>query len=233
VNLKGFRYIARGIKYKFLSAGYSESGEDLIASYLLGNIVGSYVDVGAGHPVVGSNTYKLYRKGWSGIAVDGNKKLETSWKVLRPRDKFMPILVGPIKDFVDFYQYENELRSTANVNVKNLYTNENRKHVSKKVTQETLNTLFEENVLTNKPVFLSLDIEGSEYQALSTFNFDRFAPKLIAIESWNLPWVIKSRSHELIQSNGYRLTAYSGLTAFYMSESDLNEIIDSRPQFSE
>ena len=103
----------------------------------------------------------------------------------------------------------------------------------KKVTQETLNTWFEQNVVTNKLVFLSLDIEGSEYQALSTFNFDRFAPKLIAIESWNVPWAIKSRSQELIQSNGYRLTAYSGLTSFYMSESDLNEIIDSRPQFSE
>jgi hypothetical protein len=231
MNLKGFRYIARGIKYKYLSAGYSESGEDLIASYLLGNIVGSYVDVGAGHPVVGSNTYRLYRKGWSGIAVDGNKKLETSWKVLRPRDRFMPILIGPIKDFVDFYQYENELRSTANVNVKKLYTNENRKYVAKLVIQETLNALFEQDVLTNEPIFLSLDIEGSEYQALSTFNFGRFAPKLIAIESWNLPWASKNRSHELLQSNGYRLAAYSGLTAFYMPESDLDKLIESRPKF--
>ena len=93
--------------------------------------------------------------------------------------------------------------------------------------------MFEEDVLTNKPVFLSLDIEGSEYQALSTFNFGRFAPKLIAIESWNLPWASKNRSHELLQSNRYRLAAYSGLTAFYMPESDLNEIIESRPQFSE
>ena len=46
---------------------YSDFKEDLILEGIFGSLTGSYVDVGAGHPVIGSNSYLFYKKGWSGI----------------------------------------------------------------------------------------------------------------------------------------------------------------------
>jgi len=41
---------------------------------------GFYVDVGAYQPQSGSNTYKLYLKGWSGITIEPNPDVESSLK---------------------------------------------------------------------------------------------------------------------------------------------------------
>lgn len=59
---------------------YSETGEDAVISKWLGNCTGEYADVGAGHPIFGNNTFSLYRKGWKGIAVDGNEIYEPLWR---------------------------------------------------------------------------------------------------------------------------------------------------------
>ncbi len=59
------RLLKRGIGSQF--------GEDA----LLGKILpahGFYVDVGVYHPHLYSNTYALYKKGWSGIAIEGEER---------------------------------------------------------------------------------------------------------------------------------------------------------------
>jgi FkbM family methyltransferase len=50
---------------------------------------GFYVDVGANHPKFGSNTYRLYRQGWSGLAIEPNLRFAEAFRLLRPRDKFV------------------------------------------------------------------------------------------------------------------------------------------------
>ena len=49
---------------------FSQCAEDMIARSLIDTSAGRYVDIGSGHPVRGSNTYSLYRQGWSGLLVD-------------------------------------------------------------------------------------------------------------------------------------------------------------------
>ena len=52
-------------------------GSDLIAASLLRNVTGgTYIDVGANHPVSQSNTRHFYDKGWRGLAIDGNGEFE-------------------------------------------------------------------------------------------------------------------------------------------------------------
>ena len=54
---------------------YSVSGEDLIILPFLPAKGGFYVDVGCYHPILYSNTYRLYRNGWKGIVIDPNRRL--------------------------------------------------------------------------------------------------------------------------------------------------------------
>ncbi len=56
---------------------------------LLGTVTAEraiYLDVGANQPTRLSNTYWLYRRGFSGIAVEPDPSLANLWRAIRPRD---------------------------------------------------------------------------------------------------------------------------------------------------
>ena len=48
--------------------------------------VGSYVDVGCFHPTRSNNTFKLYKKGWSGLNIDLNPLTIELFDFARPTD---------------------------------------------------------------------------------------------------------------------------------------------------
>ena len=49
---------------------YSQHGGDILLFDLFSGMTGMYVDIGAGEPAKGSNTYSFYRSGWRGVCVD-------------------------------------------------------------------------------------------------------------------------------------------------------------------
>ena len=68
-----------------ISYGYNR--EDLVLEgYFADSKEGIYVDIGAGHPVKGSATKRLYQRGWHGINVESSKKLLPLLAFDRPRD---------------------------------------------------------------------------------------------------------------------------------------------------
>lgn len=49
---------------------FSQYGEDLFVSEYFGGRKGAYIEIGENHPFRLSNTYFLYRMGWSGRRAD-------------------------------------------------------------------------------------------------------------------------------------------------------------------
>ena len=59
---------------------YSQSGQDQFA-YNISGINGIYLEIGAHHPIVNSNTYKLEVEcGWKGLSVEFDKSFQKSWE---------------------------------------------------------------------------------------------------------------------------------------------------------
>jgi FkbM family methyltransferase len=54
-----------------------------------------YLDIGAFHPVSGSNTLKLYQLGWRGIVVEPNPSKTAEWSKFRPNDVVISKAVVP------------------------------------------------------------------------------------------------------------------------------------------
>lgn len=74
----------------FGKRSYSQSGEDVVVDAILNRKKsGYYIDIGAYHPKVFSNTYMFYKRGWRGICVDANPTLGWMYKLVRPRDVFV------------------------------------------------------------------------------------------------------------------------------------------------
>ncbi len=78
------------VRYLFLRNGrfyFSQGGEDIHCLQLLkGKKNGFYVEVGSNHPVIYSNTFKLYLEGWKGILIDGNPELIELSRRIRKAD---------------------------------------------------------------------------------------------------------------------------------------------------
>lgn len=76
---------------------YSQTGEDrmLLALFKeMGIKKGRYIDVGANHPTKLSNTYRLYREGFTGIVVEPNRSLMRLHRMIRPKDLHLGIGCG-------------------------------------------------------------------------------------------------------------------------------------------
>ena len=91
---------------KQIDVFYSQQGEDIILHRMFEwQEQGFYIDVGAHHPTRFSNTYKFYKRGWTGINVDAMPGSMTAFNRLRPKDinieldrdhQFFNLIVDPI-----------------------------------------------------------------------------------------------------------------------------------------
>ena len=93
---------------------YSQSYEDRFLEELVGERRdGFYPDIGCHHPIRLNNTYRLYRRGWSGVVVDASPMYEPEFARVRPRDTFVHSGVGDgTMGPIQFYQHTASALST-------------------------------------------------------------------------------------------------------------------------
>jgi hypothetical protein len=67
---------------------FASAGEEMILRHVIGSDKrdGFYVDVGAYHPVLFSNTYFFYLNGWTGINIEARPGSREAFEKVRPRD---------------------------------------------------------------------------------------------------------------------------------------------------
>ena len=102
-NIKLYLHLLRykGLKEKLQ---YSRWGEDsFLINYFKGTSNGRYIDIGAFHPFRGSNTYLLYKKGWSGINIDLNKTSIDLFKLARPNDINLNLAISDANKKIKVY----------------------------------------------------------------------------------------------------------------------------------
>ena len=62
---------------------YSQANQDVFVFHMTNHKVGTYLEIGASHPVYINNTYLLEENGWSGISIDIDNQNESVWKEKR------------------------------------------------------------------------------------------------------------------------------------------------------
>ena len=205
----------------FRKTHFSETGEDIVLNQFIDRSPGKFVDVGAHHPITGSNTFGLYIKGWSGIAVEPQTKFNLLWKVFRRRDLLINSPVSSKLEVV-FHYFTNTLLNTINSKVANIHKSDNKWLNSVPMKAISLHSIlpFELSPLEN--FVLSIDIEGAELEALSTIDWKVQKPRLILVESWEKPWIRGNETNAFLSKKHYKLEAYTGLTSVYVAQEFLN-----------
>lgn len=170
---------------------WSEHNEDALAMVLLQRMGRNhfyYLDLGANHPVIGSNTYAFYRRG-SGILVEANPELAGFIRWLRPKDRLINKAVTADGEDVVFYRLKQSGLGT--INYSNLDEQIKKKHDNFEIKQKyeisgiTIGSIIC-SLETNTPDLFSIDIEGMDWTVLHSIDFSTFRPRVIISEtvSW-------------------------------------------------
>ncbi|MFH7326250.1 FkbM family methyltransferase, partial [Desulfurivibrio sp. C05AmB] len=207
------------------SKHYAQFGEDIsIKRFFDKNHRGFFVDVGCFHPKKHNNTWLLYKKGWRGINIDIDPIKIMGFNIVRPGDTNITSAVSNKEGEISYYSsgfYSLTTSLDADfVRGKEGYT--------KKTTRcSTLNRILDDTKYKNKQIdLLSVDAEGHDLEVLMSLDFDRYDPKLIAVETHHtlLPQVEKSTLYTFLAGKGYCLAGWCGLTLLMASRSLQHEL---------
>ena len=210
------------LKYKsiFLKKQYSKNGEDLYLKKIFKKKNnGIYLDIGAYHPYRLSNTFLLYKKGWSGINIDINKESIELFNIARPGDINLNIAIGSKnKKQIFYYKKKRHPMNTLNKEwAKHLF-----KDYIKKSTIMTQTFEYVIKKIKKKIDLLDIDVEGYEYDVLKKINFKKHIFKIILIEIVKFNKVSNKNAKKiniLLLKNGYKYIKNMGETSIYKHKS--------------
>ncbi len=204
---------------------YSQTGEDLILRNYLPEKVGTYVDIGAGRPISGSNTYFLYKRGWRGVCVDPLKSNTKLFRVLRPRDQVLEILISDIRGSVPFWEFEPYEYSTADSNVAEKLKLREGVRLLQYSSRECwpLSELAPAATPLDASC-LSIDVEGLDLAVLNSNDWSKYTPRVVCVEEWDsrLNGFEQSEIHLYMTDQGYKRKAWTGLSSIYVHADYLN-----------
>ncbi len=183
--------------------GYSQHGEDrFVLDYFKGK-PGTYVDIGANHPIKISNTYLLYRHGWSGLTVEPIERLSLGHLALRPRDKHVRGLVGPAGK-MKFFQMHGTGHSTVLADRGASMMEKGGVEKTIELDVVPLSELIDRHLPGKSLQMLTVDTEGFDLQVLRSGNWTRHRPKLVIFESDEDGNAEERQTTEFLQQFGYK-----------------------------
>lgn len=190
--------------------------EDLIILDNLKNINhGFYVDAGGYHPLHLNNTYLLYKRGWKGINIDVSEYSIDLFNYLRPRDHNVNAAVTNFNGNIKFY-YQKKISQLTSVKKEVATKRMQGKINEKEIKALKLDTILENSKFKNKRIdFLNIDIEGGDFDALTSLNFNIYTPRLICIEIDEV---------NVLNSNIYNFLTKLNYEKIWSSKSNLSHI---------
>jgi FkbM family methyltransferase len=172
--------------FLFKKSSYSQSGEDIIVSFLLDIFSGAtpkkYLDVGANHPFHLSNTALLYKKGGHGILIEPDPYFAKLLRRKRPRDKVIECGVHfSGEPNTDFYVMDSPTLNTFSEQEMLRYVS-----MGHQLTKTLRVDLLDINCILESAGeldFLNLDIEGLDYAVLEKIDWKKHRPLCLCVET--------------------------------------------------
>lgn len=205
---------------------FSQCGEDLILDHvfkLRGIEKPSYIDIGANDPFILNNTARFYKRGSRGINIEANPDLLSRFKKYRPNDVNLNIGISNEIGEMNFYIMKDHTLSTFSKEQSELMVSSgNELGEVKKIKLTTIGAVLSEHTNGNFPDFLSLDVEGLDFEILKSIDYIHSFPKAICVEASEYsPKGSGERRNDIIDflvSRGYYEYANTNLNAILLKK---------------
>lgn len=212
------RYVAREfIKFcrLFCHASHSQRLQDLFALYVNGFAPNYFVEFGIADGVSLSNSLLLEAIGWTGVCGEALDHFYRKACSTRRAKIVHCALSSRSGDKLEFH-VAGLISSFASIASRDLHAAKRAESSIVTVTTSRLDQILDQANAPGRIGFLSLDIEGAEFDVLSNFPFDRYRFNCAAIEHNHTE--DEKKIDEIFYRNGYSrvLRSLSGHDAFYV-----------------
>ena len=222
---------ARSIKARLPSSysaswtSYAQSGEDLIVRFIFGELGirhPSYMDIGANHPYIFSNTALFYLSGSKGITIEPDPDLFRGLRRARKRDTVLNMGIGTEETEATIYLMEPHTLNTFSEQYAQSLQREHKAKIrmERRVPISTVNRIVEQYAKGRFPDFLSLDTEQFDYDIIRSINFDVSYPMVICVETLSYSTVGRGTKDteliEYLQHAGYLHYADTNINSIFV-----------------
>ncbi len=199
-------YLGEGQRWGAIT--YAQHGDDLFIINLfelMGIDKPSWIDVGANHPFVISNTALLYSRGSRGVNIEANPDLMPEFDRVRPEDKNINVGIAPQAGKLPFYLFRdgNGLNTFDPIERDQTVASGNPVKEIRMIDVITLNEAINRYCAGAWPNLLSMDIEGLDYAVLATADLTN-GPEIVCVETRRHAGV---GMRSLMGNKGYTLAA--------------------------
>jgi FkbM family methyltransferase len=209
---------------------FSQCGEELVITSLLRQVgkqgMGFYVDIGAFHPHVGSNTFYFYRLGWKGINIDARPGSMNLFNLIRPRDINIQTGIGSTEGTLKYYMLEEHPgMNTFSLETLRSCGMEHKVTSTLEVPVTTMGKIQRQHISSETQIdFVTIDTEGHEIEVLKGFDFDLHRPKVFAIEQndvLSIQDIVTNPVNQFMEDKGYvavgkNVISLNVATVFYL-----------------
>jgi FkbM family methyltransferase len=210
---------------------YSMEAEDLLLETVLCAALGhqthsggTYLDIGAGHPVSYSNTFYFYERGWSGICVEPNPDHHALYAIYRPRDKALNIGLGTQSETRCYHRFKQPLiNGFYGQELVNRYISAGETYLghSNVPCRSTREFLREHNP---GPVdLLNIDVQILETEILAAWDWEACSPKLICVKNHavNIKSMLDTEVASILERAGYTVVCRGRFSAIFVANENL------------
>ena len=205
---------------------FAQFGEDLVVAATLAMYEiarPTYLDIGAHHPTLHSNTWLLYGRGSRGVLVEPNPEYVELLRKKRDGDTVLEIGIG-ISDQreADYYVITGDgtLNTFSKEQADALTARIGPSAISKVIKRPLVpvNEVLARHFAGGAPDFVSIDVEGLDLAILRTFDFERFRPKVFCVETSLLDGTLNQPLVDLMKEKGYSARGGSFVNTVFIDE---------------
>ncbi|RZK12987.1 MAG: FkbM family methyltransferase [Flavobacterium sp.] len=209
---------------------WSQQGEDLIIDFvftwLLGYSKPSYLEIGSNHPFHLSNSYSFYKKGCRGVNIEPSSELIKLLKAKRPGDVNLQVGIGNTEGEMDFFIMSQSTLNTFSKATAQAYTRDPTFGYPKimdvqKIPVRTANSVLDQYFRNTNNYFLSIDVEGWDYEILTGIDFKKFRPAILCVETNRASGNSIEKYNDLLDNANYRLYADTGINTIFIDDTQL------------
>jgi|688.fasta_scaffold112437_3 FkbM family methyltransferase len=173
----------------------------------MGIQISYFIDIGAAFPVKFSNSYALQQRKWSGLLVEPNSTLLIALEARKSQNvEIARVAVSTSSGTSQLVRY-GPLSSLIESATNDIYGAMRQLQIEQGNTEEITTQSFADLIATYKIPsqvgYLSIDVEGLDFEILQQFPFDLIQVQAVTIEH-NLDLTLRSSINEFMKKQGFK-----------------------------
>jgi FkbM family methyltransferase len=201
---------------------YTRNFEDVMLNRVFDSVPhGFYVDVGAWHPAIDSNTYAMYLRGWRGVAIEPAPAMASLWAELRPGDVLVQAAAGAGNGHTNFFTFGDiQQYSTTTPQTADQHRSNGAPVKTTLVPLVELNDVLARHRLSGDIHCMSIDVEGGERAVLEGLDLRRYRPWVIMLESVEPGRPVPNHMawEPLLLAHDYEFVYFDEVNRFYVAK---------------